>query len=170
MSLARQLRSWAGGIGLWRKIAIALAAAALASGIATYLALTGAPPIGPRPGVVLALLYLDLVLLLALAAVVAQRLVAVWAERRRGLAGSRLQIRLVGLFGPAKGVPARTATLIGRQGVVTQDIDRTTGTGRVNVGGEDWAARSNEPIAAGAKVRVVGADGIVLEVTAWTQA
>src|SRR5438093_5740029 len=99
LALARRTRSWAGGIGLWRKIAIALAAAALASGIATYLALTGAPPFGPRPGVVLALLYLDLVLLLALAALVAKRLVAVWAERRRGLAGSRLQVRPVGLFG-----------------------------------------------------------------------
>ena len=41
MSLARRVRTWTGGIGLWRKVAIALAAAALASGIATYLALTG---------------------------------------------------------------------------------------------------------------------------------
>src|SRR5215831_11951022 len=98
MSLAREVRGWTGGIGLWRKIAIALAAAALASGIATYLALTGAPPFGPRPGVVLVLLNLDLVLLLALFAVVAKRLFEVWLERRRGLAGSRLQIRLVGLF------------------------------------------------------------------------
>src|SRR6266849_1366529 len=98
LALTRQVRTWAGGIGLWRKIAIALAAAALASGIATYLALTGAPPFGPRPSVVLALLYLDLVLLLALAALVAKRLVEVWAKRRRGLAGSRLQVRLVGLF------------------------------------------------------------------------
>src|SRR6266849_3402441 len=98
MSLARRVHTWTGGIGLWRKVAIALAAAALASGIATYLALTGAPPFGPRSRVVLTLLNLDLVLLLALAAVVAKRLVEVWMERRRGLAGSRLQIRLVGLF------------------------------------------------------------------------
>jgi two-component system nitrogen regulation sensor histidine kinase NtrY len=98
MSLARRVRTWTSGIGAWRKIGIALAAAALASGIATYLALTGAPPIGPRPVLVLALLQLDLVLLLALAALVAKRLVKVWAERRRGLAGSRLQVRLVGLF------------------------------------------------------------------------
>src|SRR5882762_10104045 len=96
--VAPRLRSWAGGIGLWRKIAITLAAAASASGIATYLALTGAPPFGPHPGVVLSLLNLDLVLLLALASLVAKRLVEVWAERRRGLAGSRLQVRLVGLF------------------------------------------------------------------------
>ena len=98
MSLAQGVRTWSSGPGLWRKIAITLAVAALASGIATYLALTGAPPIGPRPGVVLSLLYLDLVLLLALASLVAKRLVEVWAERRRGLAGSRLQVRLVGLF------------------------------------------------------------------------
>ena len=49
MSLARRIRVWAGGVGLWRKMAIALAAAALGSGIATYLALTGAPPFGPGP-------------------------------------------------------------------------------------------------------------------------
>src|SRR5205823_12907295 len=98
MSLAQHVRGWTGGIGVWRKLAIALAAAALASGIATYLALTGAPPFGPRPEVVLLLLTLDLVLLLALAALVVKRLVGVWAERRRGLAGSRLQVRLVGLF------------------------------------------------------------------------
>jgi two-component system nitrogen regulation sensor histidine kinase NtrY len=98
MSLARRVHAWTGGIGLWRKVAIALAAAALASGIATYLALTGAPPFGTRPRAVLTLLNLDLVLLLALTAVVAKRLFEMWAERRRGLAGSRLQVRLVGLF------------------------------------------------------------------------
>ena len=63
------------------------------------------------------------------------------------------------------GVPSRTAPLIGRHGVVTHDVDATVGTGRVNVGGEDWAARSGETITVGTKVRVVGADGIVLEVT-----
>jgi two-component system, NtrC family, nitrogen regulation sensor histidine kinase NtrY len=98
MHLMRRVRIWAGQFGLGRKIAIALAIPALASGIATYLALTGAPPFGPHPSAVLSLLNLDLILLLALGAVIAKRLVEVWAERRRGLAGSRLQIRLVMLF------------------------------------------------------------------------
>jgi two-component system nitrogen regulation sensor histidine kinase NtrY len=98
MTLAQQVGTWAGRIGLRRKIAIALAAAASASGVATYLALTGAPPFGPHPVVVLALLNLDLVLFLALAALVTKRFVEVWVERRRGLAGSRLQVRLVVLF------------------------------------------------------------------------
>jgi membrane protein implicated in regulation of membrane protease activity len=64
----------------------------------------------------------------------------------------------------APGVPTRTAHLIGKRGVVTQAIDPALGTGRVTVGGEDWAARSTGAIAAGVEVRVVGADGIVLEV------
>ena len=75
-----------------------------------------------------------------------------------------LRSTLVGYLG-GKGVPSRTDSLVGRQGLVTHEIDPTTGTGRVTVAGEDWAARSTEIIAPGAKVRVVGADGIVLEVT-----
>jgi membrane protein implicated in regulation of membrane protease activity len=63
------------------------------------------------------------------------------------------------------GIPSRTAPLIGRRGVVTHDLDPAIGTGRVNVGGEDWAARSGETMTIGTQVRVVGADGIVLEVT-----
>src|SRR5438045_9567561 len=97
MSLAQHVRGWTGGIGVWRKLAVALAAAALASGIATYLALTGAPPFGPRPTLVLSLLTLALLLLFALAAVLAKRLFEVRAERRRNLAGSRLQVRLGGV-------------------------------------------------------------------------
>jgi membrane-bound serine protease (ClpP class) len=62
-------------------------------------------------------------------------------------------------------VPSRTESLVGRQGLVTHDIDPTLGTGRINVGGEDWAARCAEPLATGTTVRVMGADGIVLEVT-----
>jgi two-component system, NtrC family, nitrogen regulation sensor histidine kinase NtrY len=83
---------------LRHKLAIGLTAAALASGVATYVALTGAPPFGAHPNSVLSLLNLDLVLLLALGALIAKGLLQVWAERRRGLAGSRLQIRLVVLF------------------------------------------------------------------------
>src|ERR1043165_2080555 len=98
MSLAQHVRGWTGGIGVGGKLAIAPPAAAPASGIATHLAVARAPPFGPRPTLVLSLLNLDLVLLLALAAVVAKRLFEVRAERRRNLAGSRLQVRLVGLF------------------------------------------------------------------------
>jgi membrane protein implicated in regulation of membrane protease activity len=75
-----------------------------------------------------------------------------------------LRSRLLGKLG-GQGVPSRTDSLIGRHGQVTHDIDPTLGTGRINVAGEDWAARSPERIEAGTRIRVVGADGIVLEVT-----
>src|SRR5215469_3815040 len=98
MSVAQQVGTRAGRFGLRRKVAVALSTAALASGIATYLALTGTAPFGPDPGIVRALLVLDLILLLSLGALVTKRLVEMWAQRRRGLAGSRLQVRLVMLF------------------------------------------------------------------------
>jgi len=65
----------------------------------------------------------------------------------------------------SKGVPSRTEALVGRRGHVTEAIDATRGGGRVSVGGEDWAARSAEPLASGIEIRVDGADGIVLMVS-----
>jgi len=76
-----------------------------------------------------------------------------------------LRSRLVGLMISGKGLPSRTDTLIGRHGQVTEQIDSTLGIGRVNVSGEDWAARSADAIPAGTKIKVVAADGIILEVT-----
>jgi len=64
-----------------------------------------------------------------------------------------------------KGVPSRTDALVGRRGHVTEAIDAARGCGRVSVGGEDWAARSAEPLAIGIEICVDGADGIVLMVS-----
>ena len=64
-----------------------------------------------------------------------------------------------------KGVPSRTEALVGRRGHVTEAIDAARGGGRVSVGGEDWAARSAEPLERGIEIRVDGADGIVLMVS-----
>ena len=81
-----------------------------------------------------------------------------------GLSLVLLRPRLVRRLG-ARGVPSRTDTLIGKQGVVTHNIDASLGGGRVTVGGEDWAARAATTLAVGTKIRVLKADGIVLEVT-----
>jgi membrane protein implicated in regulation of membrane protease activity len=81
-----------------------------------------------------------------------------------GLSLVLLRPRLVRQLG-ARGVPSRTDTLIGKQGVVTHDLDSSLGGGRVTVGGEDWAARAATTLPVGTKIRVVKADGIVLEVT-----
>jgi membrane protein implicated in regulation of membrane protease activity len=76
-----------------------------------------------------------------------------------------LRPRFMARFSQAPGVPSRTEALIGRLGIVTIEINPTTGTGRVNVEGQDWAARSRSPLSVDTQVRVVGANGIVLEVT-----
>jgi membrane protein implicated in regulation of membrane protease activity len=80
-----------------------------------------------------------------------------------GLSLGLLRRRMLARLG-SRGVPSRVEPLLGRDGVVTHDIEASIGAGRVNVGGEDWAARSASPLPAGTRVRVVAADGIVLEV------
>lgn len=97
---------WARRVGLSGKLAIALAAATVASGIATYTAWTGSAPQIPNPGVVLILLILDLVLLLSLGALIARHLVRLWVARREGSAGSRLHSRFVAMFSLVAVTPA----------------------------------------------------------------
>ena len=104
--LIGKISQWTRDRGLGRIFAISLAVAALVSGIATYAALTGAPPLGDSPTLVLLLLNVDLALLLLLAVVVARHIVAIWWARRRGSAGSRLHVRLVVLFGLVSVTPA----------------------------------------------------------------
>ena len=81
-----------------------------------------------------------------------------------GVSLAVLRPRIMARLSGGPGVPSRTDALLGQSGIVTHDIDPTVGAGRVNVGGQDWAARSPDPLAAGTRIRVVGADGIVLEV------
>jgi two-component system nitrogen regulation sensor histidine kinase NtrY len=92
--------------GLERKLALGVVLAAVITGIVTVAVWTGATGFGPDPQTVIVLLYLDSILLLALGAVVAIKLVRVWAERRRGLAGSGLHVRIVLLFSLLAVAPA----------------------------------------------------------------
>ncbi|HET9149870.1 MAG TPA: PAS domain-containing sensor histidine kinase [Alphaproteobacteria bacterium] len=92
--------------GIVNHLAVALALAAAVCGVATYTALTGTAPFGPSPTSVLVLLNIDLVLLLALGALVARRIVQLWSDRRRGSAGSKLHVRMVVLFSLVAAAPA----------------------------------------------------------------
>ena len=98
VSLWRRISVWARRVRLERKAAIVLLLAAVMSAIVTYVTITNSPDAGLESHTVLALIILNLVLLLIFAAVVAQRLVEIWAQRRRGMAGSRLHSRLVLMF------------------------------------------------------------------------
>jgi two-component system nitrogen regulation sensor histidine kinase NtrY len=89
--------AWAKRHKVTRKLVAVLAVLSMASVIATYGALTRTD-FGPAPRDIVALLLLDLVLLMALGALVARKLVQLWAEHRQGVAGAKLHVRLVGLF------------------------------------------------------------------------
>src|SRR6185437_8233204 len=91
--------AWAKRTNLSYKFAGVLAIAVVASAIGTYSAVLGLPPFGNRATIN------QLFLLLPLCGIIFWRVAQVWAERRRGLAGSRLHVRLVLLFGLVAVIP-----------------------------------------------------------------
>ena len=91
----------------WRRVAVlVLLAATLAAAATSYLLVTDTGRDGSEPQTVLAVLYGNLFLLLLVGVLVGRRVVKLWVERRRGLAGSRLHVRLVLLFGLVAMTPA----------------------------------------------------------------
>ena len=79
-----------------RAAAVSLAVLAMLAGTATYAWLAGfAPTAFNTRGWITGLLVADLVIAVALVALLAVRLTQLWLDRRRGAAGSRLHMRLV---------------------------------------------------------------------------
>lgn len=88
------------------RLAAGLSIAAFFSVVATFMVLAGGKPFTDKSARVLPFIYLDLALMLLLAVIIAKRLVELWVERRRGLAGSKLHIQIVGLFSFITIIPA----------------------------------------------------------------
>lgn len=80
--------------------------ASLGSGLATYVILTGLTPIVPTHAVVVGMLLLNLVLVLAMLAIIAWQVTGLWLARRRQDAGAQLHVRIVSLFSVIAMVPA----------------------------------------------------------------
>ncbi len=89
---------WARRVRLRARLAIALTILAVASGLATYAALSNTEALDQDPSTVTGLLFFDLVLLLLLAALIAHRMVKLYVTRRRNQAGSRLHVKMVGVM------------------------------------------------------------------------
>lgn len=96
---------------IWNGLAGLLVVLGLLCGAATYAAMSKIPPLGDNPDTVIWLLNVDFVILLLLVVMVAQRIVAVWSGRRRGIAGSHLHVRLVSTFSALVAGPAVLMTL-----------------------------------------------------------
>lgn len=103
------------GVAISRRLSSGLAflllTLAMLAGAGTYAAFTGIPPFGGDAETLVIMVYLDLALLGLLAIVIARRVVALWSDRRRGSAGSRLHVRLVALFSALSVTPAIVVSL-----------------------------------------------------------
>lgn len=84
------------GPAFW--LGISAVMVALISGIATSLILTGMTRIRPTDSVFLTVIFVNMLMVLPLIAVIAWQIWRLWHERRHQAAGSRLHIRIVGLF------------------------------------------------------------------------
>jgi two-component system nitrogen regulation sensor histidine kinase NtrY len=86
--------------------ALAVAFAAVVSGILTYLNISGFAPYESPPQTLVILFVVDFALVLALGVLIAWRLTRIWSERKMGAAGSRMHVRLVGMFSAIAVIPA----------------------------------------------------------------
>src|SRR4029077_19695115 len=100
-----RIRRWIARAGIGRGFTAALGVAAVALAFGTFIVLSD-ERLGSDPNVIYSLIGVDLLFLLPLALLVARRIVRLWGERRRGLAGSKLQVRLLLLFGGLAAAPA----------------------------------------------------------------
>lgn len=108
----RRVAMWAGRANIGRRLAFVLMIVGVTAAIATFLTLTGNSDFGMGESALDVLVAIDLVLVLALGAVVVQALVRLWGQRRSGLAAARLHVRLVGLFSVVAIVPAILAVVL----------------------------------------------------------
>ena len=76
------------------------------SGLATYLILTGLTPIVPRNDVVLTALIINVLLVIAMVAVIAWQMIGLWRAWKEKVAGARLHARIVILFSLIAALPA----------------------------------------------------------------
>ena len=63
-----------------------------------------------------------------------------------------------------KTVPTNVYSIIGKEGIVLEDIDSINCTGKVKVKGELWSAISDTDISKDSKIKVVSVNGVKLKV------
>jgi two-component system nitrogen regulation sensor histidine kinase NtrY len=98
--------TWLRAVSRPSLLALAVGILAVLAGLMTYATVTGAGPVAPTKDVVDSLLIINLTLGLALAALIAWRLVRLFRERASGVAGARLHVRLVVIFSLIAVTPA----------------------------------------------------------------
>lgn len=92
-------------------MAFILTVIGLLSGLATYASFSSIPPFGNEPQTLRILLIVDLFILFLLFSITTIRIVSILIGRRKGLAGSKLHVRLIMIFGLLATVPAVIMTI-----------------------------------------------------------
>jgi len=99
----QKILRFASRLALSRRVAVFLTVAAVLSCLVTYSVLTKR---STDIDTVYLLLNLDLVLLLLMGTLVSRQIVRLWSEKKRGIAGAKLHVRLVFVFGVLAAAPA----------------------------------------------------------------
>ncbi len=102
-----RLRRWVQRVDFYPRLEIAAAALTIVLGWSSYALLTGqaAPANGVSPPMVTLLLVANLLPVMVLVVLIARRVAILLANRRRGLAGAQLHVRMVALFAGIAAVP-----------------------------------------------------------------
>src|SRR3982751_6106558 len=85
---------------------------ALLSAAVTFAVLAGLTPIAPTHQVVVSVLAVDAVAALLLIGVIGREIWNIMQARRRGRAGARLHVRIIGLFSVVAAVPAVLVAIV----------------------------------------------------------
>jgi two-component system nitrogen regulation sensor histidine kinase NtrY len=106
-SLRRRFNRWARRVDFYPRLEVAAAGLTILLGWTSYALLTGraAPANGVSPPMVTLLLVANLLPVMTLVVLIARRVAILLANRRRGLAGAQLHVRLVALFAGIAAVP-----------------------------------------------------------------
>ena len=92
-------------------IGLVFVSLSLVSALGTYLILTNLTPIVPRDDVVVVVLFANLVLVIAMVAVIAIQAYGIWRAWQKKIAGARLHARIVALFSLITALPALVLAL-----------------------------------------------------------
>lgn len=103
--------AWFERVAGGNRLIIALLSIVVFMGGFTYMTMAGKTRIEPDANNIILLLNIDLVALLLLVAAIARRVVGLWFRSRKSVAGSALQVRLVGLFSLLVAFPAIVTTV-----------------------------------------------------------
>ncbi|MFN7663014.1 MAG: ATP-binding protein [Alphaproteobacteria bacterium] len=96
---------------LGEQIPLTLILVGLFFGLLTIGVLAGFSVLNMQPRYLLVLLALDVIVLLSLGVVIAKKIVKIWVDRQRGLAGSKIHVRITALFALVSIIPAITMTI-----------------------------------------------------------